>query len=250
MIVKDRDATLTTIKKLEVKAVQAADAVRRAACSSAASRLRADPTSEKAVELLNKQFSDCEDWAVVHDLRLRINGHALQINHLLISNTLCFVCVDTRFLKYGLKVGDAGQFHVFNDHETRRVASPLNKMAKDVRLFRNHIQQLGVLPSRFGLVQRATYKGYVLTDPSLRLDVDAASVSCDMGICSSDALFPMLWKKDLRSSRILSTSLSADDLYDLATQLAEQHTPAFSACLLESESLATDRTRTLLAAYG
>ena len=250
MIVKNRDATLATIKKLEAKAVKAADSVKRSACAGAASRLRAYPTTELATELIDKQFADSEEWAVVHDLRLRVKGHALQINHLLVSNTLCFVCVDTRFLRYGLKMGDAGQFHVFNSHETRRVASPVNKMAKDVRMFRDHIQNLGVLPSRFGFVQKALLKGYVLTDPSLRLDLDVNPVSGNIGVCSSDVLFPMLWKKDLKASRVFSKNLSADDLFELASHVADLHTPAFSPTLLENESLATDHTRSLLAAYG
>lgn len=247
MIVKNRDATLTTIKKLELTAVKTADSVKRSACVGAASRLRADPTTEFATELIDKQFADSEEWAVVHDLRLWINGHALQINHLLVSNTLSFICLDTRFLHYGVKMGDAGQFHVFNDSETRRVASPINKMAKDVRMFRDHVQNLGVLPSRFGIVQRAMLKGYVLTDPALRIDLDASPASNNVGVCSSDALFPMLWKKNHRASRVFVKNLSADDLFDLAAHVADLHTPAFSPTLLQNESLATDFTRSLLA---
>jgi len=250
MIVKNRDATLVTIKMLEERSRKAADSLKRSACASAASRLRADTTTEMATELIDRQFADCQDWAVVHDLRLRVNGHALQINHLLVSNKLCFVCVDTRFLRYGLRMGDAGQFHVFNNHESRRVASPLNKMAKDVRMFRDHIQKLGVLPSRFGIVQRALLKGYILTDPALRIDLDPNPASGNIAVCSGDALFPMLWKKDLGSSRVLGSVLSADDLFELAAQVADLHTPAFSPSLLENESLATDHTRSLLASYG
>lgn len=250
MIVKQRDATLATIKKLEVKAVQTSDTVKRSACTSAALRLRADPTSEKATELIDKQFADSEEWAVVHDLRLRVKGHALQINHMLVSSALCFVFVDTRFLSYGLKIGEAGQFHVFNKSESRRVASPINKMAKDVRIFRDHIQKLGVLPSRLGIVKRALHKGYILTDPSLRIDANAGSEADDIGVYPSDALFPMLWKKDLGANRLLSRNLSADDLYDLTAQIADLHTPAYSPSLLENDSLATDSTRSLLSAYG
>ncbi|MFK7853194.1 MAG: NERD domain-containing protein [Granulosicoccus sp.] len=251
MIVKERDATLATIKKLEVRAVQASDNVKRSACTGAAMRLRADPTSEKATELIDKQFADSEEWAVVHDLRLRVKGHALQINHMLVSSALCFVFVDTRFLSYGLKMGEAGQFHVFNKSESRRVASPINKMAKDLRIFRDHIQKLGVLPSRLGIVKRALHKGYILTDPSLRIDLlNASPEHGDIGVYPSDALFPMLWKKNLGASRILSRNLSADDLYELAAQIADLHTPAYSPSLLESDSLATDTTRSLLSAYG
>ena len=144
-------------------------------------------------------------------------------------------------------MGDAGQFHVFNDSETRRVASPINKMAKDVRMFRDHVQNLGVLPSRFGIVQRAMLKGYVLTDPALRIDLDASPASNNVGVCSSDALFPMLWKKNHRASRVFVKNLSADDLFDLAAHVADLHTPAFSPTLLQNESLATDFTRSLLA---
>jgi hypothetical protein len=247
MIVKQRDAQATTIKKLEQRAACNSDSLHSRACASAAARLRADVTSARAADLIDTQFGPSEEWAVIHDLRLRIGGHAVQINHVLINNALVFVCLDTRYLDVGLHIGEHGQCRTIDRHESRAIASPINKMAKDVRMLRSHLHQQNLLPRRFHVTQRATLKGFVLTNPGLRLCVDFRHKGPDaIEAFPGDALFAKLWKQELRASRLLGACLSAQQLFAVASGLAGQHQAVFSSALLEEESLVTERTRSLL----
>ena len=173
MIVKKRDAQFEVIRALDEQAELTNDKLKRSACISAASRLRADSTTQRATELIDFHFGQSEKWAVIHDLRLRIGGHAVQINHLLIDDALRVVCMDSRFLSYGIELGSDGQCMAMNSIETRVIASPLNKMAKDVRMMRGFLEGRDWSPSRFGMRQKPTVCGFVLTNP----DIEQAKVS-------------------------------------------------------------------------
>ncbi len=247
MIVKQRDAMLATIKALEARSNLSSDTVRKNACISAAARLRADTTTQQATDLIDSLFGQSDEWAVIHDLRLCVGGHALQINHVLINATLCFVCLDSRFLNYGLEFGESGQCKATNGLESRVVASPTNKMSKDVRMLRNWLGEAGILPKRFGLTRKPSVKGFVLTHPGLRLSRRTDSSNTDLGVYPSDALFALLWKRDLRTGKLRINTLSPDDLHNVALRLVDAHQPVFAETLLQIDSLATGHTRRLLA---
>lgn len=247
MIVKQRDAQRTTIAALDRRAASSRDAVRSLACASAASRLRADVTTQHAADLIDIQFGQSDEWAVIHDLRLRVGGHALQINHVLIDSSLRFICLDTRFLEFGLDIGAQGRCHTVTRFESRPVASPINKMAKDVRMVRVCLQESGILPRRYHLMQRASVQGFILTNPGLRLNIHPETRKLrDTGAYASSALFSMLWKRDAGSKKLFSARLGAEDLRGVAERLAALHEPVFSPALLEPENLVDDHTRALL----
>ena len=246
MIVKERDAQWTTIRKLENRAAGTGDKLKRSACLSAASRLSADSTTQQACDLIDQQFGDSDEWAVLHDLRLRVQGHAVQINHVLINTSLSVVCLDTRYLGVGLDISENGLCQIVGSKPRRTVASPVNKMAKDLRMFETLLNSSGLLPRRLGMAQRAAFKGYVLTCPSQRLAVKCTASPDAVAVLPSDALFALLWKRDTKRSTMLGKRLCADDLFEIAAQLVDHHQPVFSSTLLDHDSLATDQTRKLL----
>lgn len=207
------------------------------ACFSAAARLRADVTTQHATDLIDIQFGHSDEWAVIHDLRLRVGGHAVQISHVLINSALRVICLDTRFLDFGLDIDAQGRCVALNRHKSRTVASPLNKMAKDIRMIRTHLQDKAILPRHFWLTQRACVKGFVLTHPGLRLGIAATSQNYpDVNVHSSSALFALLWKQDLGSPGALRCCLPPVALQALAERLIEWHEPVYSSSLLESDS--------------
>lgn len=248
MIIKKRDASPDVIQALEIQASRTRDSVRRAACHGAAARLRADTTTLFATDLVDVQFGQSDDWAVIHDLRLRVAGHAVQINHLLISSTLNFFCLDTRFIDYGLDLDDNGQCHLFDRLERRAVASPLNKASKDARKLAELVKTPGLLPKQFGIVERkATVEACVLTNPALRLAVSEKVKEGAASVYPSNAVFSMLWKTGFSSSGMPRSRLNAESLHAVAQSIARFHIPVFPVSLLRPDSLVTEQTRLLLA---
>jgi len=235
MIVKKRDAQFEVIRALDEQAELTNDKLKRSACISAASRLRADSTTQRATELIDFHFGQSEKWAVIHDLRLRIGGHAVQINHLLIDDALRVVCMDSRFLSYGIELGSDGQCMAMNSIETRVIASPLNKMAKDVRMMRGFLEGRDWSPSRFGMRQKPTVCGFVLTNPDIE-QAKFRSPSPDMGVFQSEAIIAKLLKRQQQRAWLNTGKLSAEALLDVAKVFVDEHMPIFPEALLLGET--------------
>ena len=248
MIVKQRDAQRATIEELERSASNAGDTITRSACGSAAARLRSDVTTERAALLIDRQFGPSDEWAVIHDLRLKVGSHAVQINHVLINASLSIVCLDTRYINHGLLIDRQGACQASKNGESQPIASPLNKLAKDVRMLRSLLQQSDILPKRFCITRRATVSGHVLTYPGQRLQSELPdSAMKGIGLATSDALLALLWKRDLRCSKLLGSSLSPYVLRQVAERLVARHTPVFSHALLRATTFVNDSTRSILA---
>lgn len=238
MIVKHRDASPELIEALANQARHATDKVRQYACRSAVSRLQADQTTACATDLIDVQVAHSDDWAVIHDLRLQVAGHAIQIHHLLISSTLNFFCLDTRFLEYGIDLNDNGECHAFDRLERKAIASPLNKAARDARKLTELVQCEGMLPKNFRFTRKASVQAYVVTNPALRLGLSGKIENPAIGIHTSSALFPLLWSRGFSNAGFLGRRLNADALFDIGSSLAALHRPTYSPSLLQSESLA------------
>lgn len=231
MIVKKRDAQFEVIRALDEQADITNDKLKRSACISAASRLRADTTSQRATELIDFHFGQSEKWAVIHDLRLRIGGHAVQINHVLINNALRVVCIDSRFITYGLEAKSDGQCVAMNSTENRIIASPLNKMAKDVRMMKGFLEGRDWEPTRFGIKQKPIVRGYVLTSPDITQS-RYRSPSPDIGVFQSELIIAKLLRREQQLAWIGAGKLSADALYDAAKMFVDEHLPIFPVDLL------------------
>lgn len=235
MIVKKRDAQFEVIRALDEQADTTNDKLKRSACISAASRLRADSTTQRATEIIDFHFGQSEKWAVIHDLRLRIGGHAVQINHLLINNALRVVCIDSRFLSYGLELNSDGQCMAINSIETRAIASPLNKMAKDVRMMKGFLEGRDWTPTRFGIKQKPIVRGFVLTNPDITQG-KFRSPSPDIGVYQSEVIIAKLLRREQQRAWLSSGKLSAEALVDVAKLFVDEHLPIFPEALLGGDT--------------
>jgi len=233
MLIKHRDARPELIDAIERKGARAHDSLERAACVGAAARLREDPTTMIACELIDRQFSHSDNWAVIHDLRLNVDGHALQINHLLISSALNFICVDTRFIEYGLDINEHGRCFAFDQQERWAVSSPLTKAARETRKLSEHIQASNLLPWQYSFARKPVIKSFTLTNPALRLSNLAQGKSSDIAVIASSALFPILWSTSFNKAPMLGKLLIPELLQELASAIADQHKPVFPVSLLD-----------------
>lgn len=230
MIIKKRDAQAEVIKALEAQAEKTRDIIKKSACVSAVSRLRLDVTTQRATELVDFYFAQRKDWAVIHDLRLRIGTHAVQINHVLIHNSSQIVCVDSRYINCQITLARNGQYNVLNTTESSVVTSPLAKMAKDVRLLKSCLEPLGWIPKRFGFKLNVDVRGGVLVS-SYAGKQDARNRMSDIGIYPSEAYFAKLCEQD--RFKILRGGLSPDELHEFSNLLVQQHLPIYPSYLLE-----------------
>ncbi len=234
MILKQRDANERAIEALDGRACATADPVRRAALSGAASRLRADTTSADACALIDEHFASSREWAVLHDLRLSVGRYAVRLNHLLVSDHLECVCVDTRYARGGLEMDPSGRWSAFGRYGARTVASPLAKAARDARMLSNLLGEGELLPRRFGVRPRASVRALVLTNPALRIGVTPGDARDAVGVYPSDALFPLLWEQRRRRARNPFERASPETLQTVCARILALHRPTVPAALLDA----------------
>ena len=239
MILKTRDAVPETIERLERRATTERDPVARAALQGAASRLRADSTTADACALIDERFADTGEWAVLHDLRLSAGAATVHLNHLLVSDRMECVCVDTRYLRRGLERDASGAWRAFSPYGANAIASPLVKAARDVRTLNALLAAAKPLRRRLGIGPRATVRGVVLTDPSLRIGVPCDEGRDTVGVFPSDALFAMLWRRRQRRANGPFERVSPAVLERTCEAIAALHRPAVPAALLDASERAT-----------
>ncbi|MFT4727626.1 MAG: hypothetical protein ACI9UN_002124 [Granulosicoccus sp.] len=235
MIVKKRDAQSEVIQALEVQAENTRDILKRGACISAASRLRDDATTQRASELIDFYFAQNEDWAVIHDLRMRVGSHAIQLNHVLVHSSRQIVCLDSRYMNCKIELADNGQYKVVSTAQSKLIPSPVTKASKDVRLLKSCLESVGWIPKRFGIKLNTDVRGGVLVGPE-SVNGEGKFRLSNVGIYPSDTLFAGLCGHDRYRSGLLRGRLSPDGLYELAASLVRQHVPIFPSYLLDGSA--------------
>jgi hypothetical protein len=235
MIFKRRDAQSHVIQALDARADSTRDQLKRGACISAASRLRADSTTQRAAEHIDLYFAQRDDWVVVHDLRMRVGSHAIQINHVLIHDSLQVICLDSRYMNSYVELAGDAKFKVKSSHSSNMIASPLVKMAKDVRLLKSYLASAGWHPKRFGIKLNTDVCGAVLVGSGSDIKAGKFRLS-EAGIYPGETLFSGLCESDRYRSNILRGRLSSESLHELATLLVEQHVPIYPSYLLDDSN--------------
>lgn len=99
-------------------------------------RLGAKAGADAAYQL-DSDLKDNRHWAVIHDLRLDIEGQVAQIDHLVISSTLeVFVC-ESKSCTGGVKVNDHGEWTTFRDRRPIGIPSPRCHASRSSRHWRS-----------------------------------------------------------------------------------------------------------------
>ena len=89
-------------------------------------RLGAKSEADAAYQL-DFDLKESRHWAVIHDLRLDIDGQVAQIDHLVISRLLeVFVCESKSFTG-GVKVNEHGEWTTFRDRREIGIPSPSSR---------------------------------------------------------------------------------------------------------------------------
>ncbi|MBX2824056.1 MAG: hypothetical protein KTR33_04955 [Gammaproteobacteria bacterium] len=249
MLIKLRDATSFRLGKLERMEANERDPLKRIEIQQALGRLRADTTTEKACEFLNNYFQDSPDWALLHDVRLEIDRRQAIANHILIDRGLRFYWLDTRYIDCGLTIHSSGACTAHragrDKIESTPIASPLNKLQKDLRTFTAAVRQTQNNPGWSSFIKPPIIKGFILTSSSIKNSVPRDSTIDTSPLINRDSLFPLIWKSREGENGLWSRDGSESNLVGIAANLMEQHRPVVKPGLLVEE-IDVDRRATHL----
>ncbi len=233
MILKERDATKSRIAFLESHNTPDTDQLERQSLMQAAARLRADSTSSDACHFIDQYFADVEDWLVIHDLRIKDAKQSMQINHLLISSSLDFYIIDSRYLSNALKLNANGQCWALTSNHCTPITSPLRKLGRDIRILKSIIKNTKCLPRFIGLSPMFQVNGFILTNSSLKSHKPKNNELDTSMVIAADALFRTVWDKQESSLLRSVKRLDPATLRSVAESLLAMHTPSFSSDLMD-----------------
>ena len=102
-------------------------------------RLGARAEADAAYQL-DFNLKDGGHWAVIHDLRLDIEGQVAQIDHLVISRMLeVFVC-ESKSYSGGVKVNEFGEWITFRDRRPVGIPSPIEQNRRHIAVLERAIK--------------------------------------------------------------------------------------------------------------
>lgn len=229
MILKQADSKAPQIEELQ-KLIQLAPATIKPRIEQELRILQAGMKGEKeAAYLIDFDLKDSQKTAIIHDLRLEVNGRVAQIDHLLIHRTMTFFVLETKHFHAGIKIDDDGQFLQWNSFKKtfEGMSSPLAQNERHITVLKDTVNTIE-WPTRMGMKLSPVYEPFVLVSGNAR--IDRPKKFDTSRIIKAETLMAMV-DKTLQDKGILATFgaaaklVSTDTLISIGQALVGLHRP-------------------------
>lgn len=229
MLIKDADDQTAQLEALERLAMGTGPSAKQAA--DELRRRKAGIKGERdSAYLINFDYAQSPNWAVIHDLRLEHEGRVAQIDHLLINRWMDVYVLETKQFHAGLKITEIGEFLRWNNYRRtfEWMASPLEQNERHIQVLKGVISGID-LPTRLGVRIPPAFQSFVLVGPNARIDrprkFDTSRV------VKADQLKKAIWRDFdnenplLGMMRMAAKIVSGETVEFVARQLAGLHRP-------------------------
>ena len=183
---------------------------------------------------INFHYENSHKWAVIHDLRLEFEGHAAQIDHLLINRFLeIYVCESKRFAE-GIGFNEHGEFYRYSQGKPYAIESPIEQNIRHILLLQRLFNSGEInLPTRLGFRMKPSLHSLILiaNTSAIRRPKNSKKVDGMDRIIKVEQLLKRR-DQDLKEENFLHTFssvnklISTETLQSFAENLADLHTPA------------------------
>ena len=230
MLLKPADAKDGEIADIEARLADASGA-QKAILERELKNLRAGIRGERdAAYLIDFHLAASKRTAVIHDLRLEINGRVAQIDHLLIHRTLNVFVLETKHFHAGVKITEEGEFLRWNDFARKfeGMESPLAQNDRHIAVLKDAFDAIE-MPTRMGLRMTPTFVSFVVVSPNARIDrprrFDTSRIiKADMVLQAVEAKLEN--EGVLESLAGLSRFVSGETVMEIGRKLIALHKPA------------------------
>lgn len=240
MLIKKPDDLAPVLASLESLAAGTGPEAKRAAIElrNRKAGLRAE---REAAYLIDHDFAESKNWAVIHDLRLEQGGRVAQIDHVLINRWLQIYVLETKGFHDGVKINEEGEFLRWNNFAKRYegMPSPLAQNDRHVNVLRDVLATIE-LPTRLGLRIAPEFMSFVLVSPNAQIKrprtFDASRV------IKADQLKKAIWRDIDRESALVSLIktaakfVSTETVQLVARELARRHRPVMRRAATHAEA--------------
>ncbi|MBC7603662.1 MAG: NERD domain-containing protein [Ramlibacter sp.] len=190
-----------------------------------------------AAHYLDNHYRDSANHAVIHDLRIEIDGEVAQIDHLLINRVMDFYLIETKNYNGNLSITDRGEFSViYAGEKTIGIPSPIEQSRRHENVFHKLLDRLEIT-ARTGASR--VFHHVVMLDPKATISrPDPKAYNTDMVIKADQ--FRTWHLNHIEKSGVGTVLLSmlnlrgSDALRMVAEKIASQHRRADLLALPEA----------------
>lgn len=183
----------------------------------------------EAAFYIDSFLKDNENKAVIHDLRLEVDGEVAQIDHLFFSRLLHFVLIETKCFNGNVAINDHGEFSVtYGNGRTYGIPSPVEQSKRHERILSKLVDSLGI-SGRLGI--KPTFHHLVMLHPKAVIQRPDKKAFETSNVIKADALpaWHDKWVEQTLGVVELFSGLvsvrSSDTIKTWGEQLAAQHRP-------------------------
>ena len=98
-----------------------------------------------AAHYIDNVFRNSDKIAVIHDLRISVDGEVAQIDHLLVHRALRFYLLESKNYNGNVQINDRGEFSVsYGQERLYGIESPLEQSRRHERVLRRLLDKLGI----------------------------------------------------------------------------------------------------------
>ena len=188
---------------------------------------------EEAAYEIDFHFGTTKNYAVIHDLRIEVEGWVAQIDHLVIGRFLDIWVCETKNFCEGIAINEQGECSRFYNNKPSGMASPFEQNKKHIMvlgsLFKTRMVQL---PTRLGFAIKPNMTSVVLVSKNARISRPKTKVAGVESIIKSDQFGSLIDRANDSDNNPLTVAklIGADTLEKFARAIAAQHKPIAFNC--------------------
>lgn len=183
---------------------------------------------EEAAYEIDFHFGATKNYAVIHDLRIEVEGWVAQIDHLLIGRFLDIWVCETKSFCEGIAINEQGECSRFYNNKPSGMPSPFEQNKKHIMvlkaLFKTGMVQL---PTRLGFAIKPSMTSVVLVSNNARISRPKTKIAGVESIIKSDQFRSMIDRATDGDNNPLTLTklIGADTLEKFACAIVAQHKP-------------------------
>jgi hypothetical protein len=230
MIIKEADEKKSQIATLEALATRhdASSDVRKRIEQEIRNIQAGIKGEEEAAYEINFHFGSAKNYAVIHDLRIEVEGRVAQIDHLVIGRFLDIWVCETKYFSEGIAINEQGECSRFFNNKPAGMASPFEQNKKHIKVLDSLFKSGMVkIPRRLGIAIKPNMSNVVIVSKNARISRPKGKVSGIENIIKSDQFMALIERDNERDTNplLMAKVIGTGTLEKFAREIAAQHKP-------------------------
>lgn len=187
-------------------------------------------TQKEITSYINSQYLNSQNWAIIHDLCLELDGNAILIDHLIINRLLQCYIIESKNLGPKIKINNNTEFSLFYNNEELKIDSPIerNKLHK---LFMQKFIDKNIIDllTKNGISIKPEFYGFVAVAPDALIEFPTKNIAELSQIVKIDSLLNDINQhystESLQYTLMMKKAVSTKILEEFAKELTKHHKP-------------------------